>query len=183
MRKTVLFSFLFAGLQLATQAQNYRLVNPKDNFVSSTDTINFKWSVADSALTYDLQVAADADFLTIVYAVNATASTGAQKILTTGFTYFWRIRSNTANGAQAWSYYRSFSIFNPTQLSGLVMWFDAAKNVTQAGGNISQWGNLSASGLTATQSNASQKPTLVSNCVVNRWCILMALAVWLHLPT
>ncbi len=158
MKKTLLLfaTFLFITL---LNAQQYRLVTPKDNYVSSTDTITFRWSAVDSAADYNIIVATDADFTSTVFSQNNVQS-GIQTVLFYG-TFYWKISANTQQ-QQAWSYYRTFSIFSPSQLNGLVMWFDAAKNVTSSGGAVSQWNDLSPSALVATQSNATNKPVYVS---------------------
>ncbi len=160
MRKIFILLFhilLFASLS----AQQYRLVLPKDNYVNSDSNIVFRWSVVDSANQYEVQVATDVDFTNVVYNPPPAAPTTKQSMFAFGSTYYWRIRAWQGVVPQAWSYYRNFSVFRPSQLPGLVMWFDAAKNVTSSGGVVSQWKDLSPSALVATQANVAQQPTIV----------------------
>ncbi len=157
------YLLLFFSLLLISvlSAQQYRLVFPKDGFVTSNTNITFKWSVVDNATSYELQIASDEFFSFLLFQPSAPVTSYTQT-LTLGSTYYWRIRATIGGNAQAWSYSRSVSIFSPTQLGGLVMWLDAAQNVTQSGGAISQWNDLSPSGLLATQTNTVNKPTLVT---------------------
>lgn len=54
---------------------------------------------------------------------------------------------------------------SPVLVSGLYTWYDAsdASTITITDGNISQWNDKSPNGRHATQTNASQRPTLSSN--------------------
>ena len=154
---------LFAALLLTTlYAQSYRLVLPKDNFVGNGDSATtFRWSVVDAATSYQLQVATDAAFVAVVFDTT-TSATGLKKSLAFGQSYYWRIRAYQSATPQLWSYARQFSVFKPSQVTGLVLWLDAAQNVTSAANKVSAWGDLSA-GITATQNNATNKPNLVAN--------------------
>ncbi len=159
MKKTL--SFLLMPLLFSTLfAQSYRLVLPKDNYVTSNTLVTFKWSAVDSATSYELMAATDAAFAAIVYDTTVTGTT-VLKTLATGQTYYWRIKAYRGATALAWSYIRSFSIFRPSQIPGLVMWFDAGQNVTTSGTAVSQWGDLSPTGLVAVQNTANNKPTLL----------------------
>lgn len=165
MKKLLLLIFGIISIT-AIRAQDYRLVLPKDSFATNSLTVNFSWSKVDSATDYELQVATDNLFNSgsIVYnPFQSPATTGQYTFASHGQTYFWRVRAWQGANAMPWSYYRSFSLFTPTQINGLAMWFDAAQNVVASGGAVSQWTDLSTSPVVATQSNASQKPTLVSN--------------------
>ncbi len=160
--KKILQLLIFVFCCSVGLAQQYRLVTPKNNFVTSDSNILFKWNVVDSATTYELQVASDSLFNNVVY--NPTsAAISSQTVLAFGNTYYWRVRAFQGTSASAWSYSRNFSVFKPSQLAGLVMWFDAAKNVTASGGAVSQWSDLSSSALIATQSTNANKPTLVTS--------------------
>lgn len=172
MRKIYITLSLIFVLGSALFAQDYRLVSPKQNYVFSLDVITatlpvgFEWSVVDNATSYELLVARDTLFTDVVFQDFPT-TTLSQTALLKG-TYFWKIRATTSGGTQAWSYYRKFSIFNPGQVQGLVMWFDAGKNVTSSAGAVSQWADLSPSSLLAVQNSNNNKPTLVANQLCNK---------------
>jgi hypothetical protein len=50
--------------------------------------------------------------------------------------------------------------FSPGALANVVLWLDAAKNVTEAGGKVSKWADLSANHSDAAQTSAAKQPTL-----------------------
>ncbi len=163
MKKSLLLFFIF-GFVLCIEAQNYRLVWPKNDYVSDTTYINFQWSVVDNANSYELQVADNTSFNN-ANLVQITGGNTTQQglVLNTGRKYFWRIRAITGQGTQAWSYYNTFDIFHPSQLTGLKVWFEANRNITASpgGGPVSQWvDQTTPTPLTATQSG-SNKPTFV----------------------
>lgn len=160
MRKTILLLVLGLCYNYVF-SQNYRLVLPKDSYVFADSVITFKWSAVDSATTYDIQLASDSDFLFQLTGQNNIASTTWQITLPFGATYYWRIKANTPGAL--WSYSRKFSVFKPSQLTGLIVWFDAARNVTTTGGLVSQWADLSASNLVATPPGNPNRPTLIAN--------------------
>lgn len=51
------------------------------------------------------------------------------------------------------------AISAPTDLSGCAMWFDAGQGITQSGGLVSQWSDLSGNARHLTQSSDPLKPT------------------------
>lgn len=57
--------------------------------------------------------------------------------------------------------------FDPGTLSGNTLWLDAnnAGSITQSGGYVSQWNDLSPTGATFTQANAALQPLYVSNAI------------------
>lgn len=56
-----------------------------------------------------------------------------------------------------------FTHFTPPDLPGLTRWFDAALGVTLVSGFVSEWADQSGNGEDATQSTASQRPTVVAS--------------------
>lgn len=160
--KKSLLTLLTTLLLTTLYAQSYRLVLPKDNFVGSGDSATtFRWSLVDAATSYQVQVATDAAFVSVVFDTTTTG-TGFKKLLGFGQSYYWRIRAYQGGTPQLWSYTRQFSVFKPSQITGLVLWLDAAQNVTASAGKVSAWGDLSA-GITATQNNNTNKPNFVAN--------------------
>lgn len=158
------YFFLFTVLFLsgALSAQHYRLIAPKPDFVFADSTINFRWNKVDSALTYDLMVARDPGFLNVVHTENAITGTTFQRGFIPGSMYYWRVRANNAQGPQAWSYHRQFSIFTPQNFPGLAAWFDAGRNVVSSSNRVSRWTDLSSANLAAAQTVTNNQPTLVA---------------------
>jgi hypothetical protein len=65
------------------------------------------------------------------------------------------------------SYGGGLGPFDPSQLSGLIFWLDAsnAGSITQSGGNVSQWNDLSATGANFTQSTSIIQPAYVASAI------------------
>lgn len=165
MRKALLFTLLI-GLAALLKAQEYRLVWPKNDFVTDTDYVVFQWSEVNDAVSYELQVSNDPAFpiSTPTIPVQAPAtSLGYQ--LNYGLRYFWRIRATTSQGPQAWSYEYSFNVFKPDQFNGLRVWFDANSNIdvngTPGPGPVNTWTDRAAGILATTASTTT--PTLNEN--------------------
>lgn len=55
--------------------------------------------------------------------------------------------------------------FSPADIAGLAAWYDAsdAASITESGGAVSQWNDLSGNGYHLTQSTSTQKPTTGSH--------------------
>ncbi len=172
MRKALLFTILI-GLAACLNAQEYRLVWPKDNYVADTNYIVFQWSVVDDAVSYELEVSEDADFIQQPSAAYVQGINGTVQALTLNYRkkYYWRVKATTNQGPQAWSYSYGFDIFEPGQLNGLKLWFEASRNIdsgsTPGPGPVNTWRDRSGSNLVATTSSSST-PSLVENVSVIR---------------
>jgi hypothetical protein len=68
------------------------------------------WAAIDGAASYDVQVATSADGLSSSEPVPVTAATYTCVSLANGSTYYWRVRSVKASGADGWCSTRSFSV-------------------------------------------------------------------------
>lgn len=57
--------------------------------------------------------------------------------------------------------------FSPADLTGLTAWYDAsdAGSITESGGAVSQWNDLSGNGYHLTQSTGANKPTTGTNTI------------------
>lgn len=94
------------------------LASPADNALLTNPTVNFNWNnsrVPSGAVFshYQLQVANDIGFLSIVSDTNIAGLTNSQKslLLPTGAGYYWRVRAwNTAGEFSAWSVVRYVKI-------------------------------------------------------------------------
>lgn len=167
MRKALLFTILI-GLAACLSAQEYRLVWPKNNYVADTNYIVFQWSVVDNAISYELEVSEDADFIQQPSAAYVQGINGTLQALTLNFRkkYYWRIKATTNQGPQAWSYTYKFDVFEPDQLSGLKLWFEASRNIdvssTPGAGPVGTWTDRTATNILATTAGTST-PTLVEN--------------------
>jgi hypothetical protein len=85
------------------------LVAPTDNFLTTNPDVDFSWDAVNTATNYQIQIADDNDFSTIVHdqTVNTLSHTHQLAIPDV---YYWRVRGigNTGNGT--WSVVRQFTI-------------------------------------------------------------------------
>lgn len=72
--------------------------------------VKFIWSNVPGAITYNLVLAADNQFFTIVYANSTIDSFITLPYMPIGSQYFWHVRAVGASGAGPWSIVRSFTV-------------------------------------------------------------------------
>lgn len=80
------------------------LVSPLNNTVGSLLTVTMIWNASPAAVSYRLQVAADAGFSTLI--LNDSTLTSTSRIisgLTPLTTYYWRVNAKNSNGISGWS--------------------------------------------------------------------------------
>ncbi|WP_298395287.1 reprolysin-like metallopeptidase [Flavobacterium sp.] len=73
------------------------LTTPANNATAQNTTLNLTWAVNASASSYNVQVATDASFNSIVSSGNVTTNVYSVTGLTQGVAYFWRVAPVSAN--------------------------------------------------------------------------------------
>lgn len=73
------------------------LTTPANNATAQNTTLNLTWAVSASASSYNVQVATDASFNSIVSSGNATTNVYSVTGLTQGVAYFWRVAPVSAS--------------------------------------------------------------------------------------
>lgn len=86
------------------------LTSPNDAATVQDSTPTFTWGSAANADTYEIQVASDSGFTTVVRTQSAIATTSYTSTTLTDATYYWRVRGANAAGNGAWSTARSVVI-------------------------------------------------------------------------
>lgn len=79
------------------------LTSPANNATGISTTPNLSWSANAEATAYDIQVATDAGFNTVVANLSTTATTISTPELFSLQDYFWRIRPKNAGCTGPWS--------------------------------------------------------------------------------
>ncbi|MEM1202333.1 MAG: choice-of-anchor J domain-containing protein [Acidobacteriota bacterium] len=106
------------------------LTAPADAAVGQAIDVQFQWQAAGNTGSYDLQIATDAGFASVVD--DATGIAGTQYVSTAlagSSTYYWRVRAVNGCGEGSWSATRSFTTEVlpgdcPAGQSGFEVWFD-----------------------------------------------------------
>jgi hypothetical protein len=98
------------------------LVSPADDTTDVSHTPTLTWNASSGATSYQLQVATDSFFVSIIYSDSSLTSTSqAISSLVSSTTYFWRVRAGNAGGSSAWSSVWRFT----TALSSFVKHYPA----------------------------------------------------------
>jgi hypothetical protein len=86
------------------------LIYPFNNFVTGYDTVNLSWNNSIEAITYELGVSTDTNFITIILdSATISDTTFILNNLTEGTNYFWHVKATNATGTSKWSEVRKFS--------------------------------------------------------------------------
>ncbi|MFC5467333.1 DUF4962 domain-containing protein [Cohnella suwonensis] len=85
---------------------------PADRAVSEQNPPDFSWTYVDGADKYELQIASDESFATIVYSKDGIPVNlfNLPSTLTAGTSYYWRVRYHYPQGWSAWSDTQQFRI-------------------------------------------------------------------------
>ena len=83
MKKILLLVTCSALFCCMLYSQQYRLVSPKQYFVTADNNVTFKWSAVDGATSYEIIVATDELFSNVSFQTTVVGLT-AQTILQTG---------------------------------------------------------------------------------------------------
>jgi hypothetical protein len=90
------------------------LSSPLNGSTGLPTTIILGWNGAQGATGYELQLAADSTFSTLVYSnASVTGTTDQVSALTNGLRYYWRVRGKNASGNGSYSAVWHFSTLPP----------------------------------------------------------------------
>ena len=90
------------------------LISPTDSAMDISLTENLKWEADRNASSYDVQIATDSDFTTIVSSGNVTTNTYASTNLLGVTTYYWRVKPKNSCGEGVYSTAFSFTTLSPS---------------------------------------------------------------------
>mgnify|MGYP007083428899 CR=1 FL=1 len=136
------------------------------NGASGTGTELFKWSTSANADTYEIQIANDSGFTSLVTTVTGLTATYYSYTFTSSGTYYWRVRATNTLGSSAYTSGRSVVETVPLSdyRTGLVAEWLATTGITSDENGVSAWVDTISS-RSATQSTASNKPYYAMNAI------------------
>ena len=88
------------------------LTSPVNGAIAVVSPYILQWNVEANASAYDVQIATDASFTTIVEAQTVPTNTYTATILATNTQYYWRVRPSNNCGVGSWSNSFNFTTAN-----------------------------------------------------------------------
>ena len=127
-------------------------------------TVLHQWSTSLRATSYELQIATDSGFTSLVTTVTGITATYYSYTFASDGTYYFRVRATNGSGSSAYTSGRTFIVDAPLPdyRTGLVAEWLADTGVTSDENGVSAWVDTVA-GLSATQSTTSNKPYYAMN--------------------
>ena len=127
-------------------------------------TVLFQWSTSLRATSYELQIATDSGFTSLVTTVTGITATYYSYTFASDNTYYFRVRATNGSGSSAYTSGRTFIVDAPLPdyRTGLVAEWLADTGVTSDENGVSAWVDT-ISARSATQSTTSNKPYYAMN--------------------
>lgn len=134
------------------------LVSPKNNFVSETNSLTFKWEGSSIVQNlYKLEIATDSLFLNVIYSESTVNTQSLVTLSQANIPYYWHVYDVALN---EYTPYSILTYVNLLQIPELSCWYDAGQGVTLNGGLVSKWNDKSASLYHMQQANSNLQPTI-----------------------
>jgi len=138
-------------------------VYPIDSSVFENSTILFEWNTNTDAIDYNIEIASDPLFSSLVYSqTNIVSNTQVVNIVSGYGDYYWRVHANLIGGGQLGSAVKKFTLYIPSETNNMSLWL-SADSVQIAGDTVTQWYDQSTNLYHAKQSNLSKQPKLISS--------------------
>jgi len=96
------------------------LINPSNNAIDILKPYTLNWSLDENAETYEVQIATDADFSTIIDATIGSSNSFQSNLLKTNTVYYWRVKAVNSCGESSYS-----TVFNFTTASEVCSSYDS----------------------------------------------------------
>lgn len=139
----------------------FDLVSPTDGYYTENPIISLEWNITNNQIYYQLEVAQDINFNSIVLDTSIAGNVYNWTDLTQFGTYYWRVTAFNQCLNQTGSGTWKFSYFSPLNLPGIQLWLQA-DSVDLNGSSVSKWRNLIDLGTSFTQSNINRQPAFIN---------------------
>ena len=160
--------FLIFNLKLIN-AQDLRLILPKNNMVISDTSVLFEWNYVQEAEIYDLQISTDSIFSSCIQSfINIDTTYKYVTSLNTDSIYYWRVRYYNGIIYYDWTDASMLKIIDPKSIDNISIWLAADTNIIESGGSVQQWNDNSPNNIDATQINADNQPLLINDVINNK---------------
>ncbi|NQY68227.1 MAG: hypothetical protein HRT72_10975 [Flavobacteriales bacterium] len=139
-------------------------ITPKNGAVFNAVEIPVSWNEYAGAISYDIQVASDSIFSNIILSEVGVLVALDTLSLPNGADYYWNIRANINSGVTDWGQFGKFTLFDPLTIGAMQLWYAPESNkLVESADLVTSWDDLSGNSRHATQSNISERPSLVDS--------------------
>jgi len=159
---SVLFLLIFCHTMAI--AQSLTAVYPKPGQVLHDAAIEIAWNSHPQAISFTLELNTINDFGSPILQTSLATNTFSYSLPQTG-DYYWRVTAQLQDGGSASSPVYAFKHFSPNQITGLVLWLDAADAVVDVNNRVSQWIDKSGMGNHVSQTTQSAQPIRALNAL------------------
>ncbi len=155
--KIFLSLVVFFSVSYTFSSDIISVVQPKNNTTFENPAIQLSWNKSILASSYSLQLSTDSLFSTLL--VNSTQVQNFINYIVpaTNTIYYWRVKCNLD---VSWGSFYRFTIFKPSDFSGIKFHNKSDQGVTTSGNLVTQWNDLSSNSNHVKQSDPSSQPTL-----------------------
>lgn len=134
---------------------------PKNGFYSSDTTISFHLQPFEAIDGYQIQIATDLGFYTIV--IDSTFVNNEISFYLSYSDYYWQVRTINDGIYSDWSDVNNFSVVNLKTIGTLVQHYMSDSSIVLDGSNVNEWHDVSGLVNVAEQSVANSQPALVED--------------------
>ncbi len=138
------------------------LDTPANGSTLTSLEVDFHWNTSLRAETYDIQIASDSGFITILTTATGLTGTHYSYTFTGNSTYYWKVRATNGSGSSAYTSGRSVvvnAVISQTPLQvGLDDIWVRGDDITLSGSNVSSWNDKSGNARHLTNATTGNRP-------------------------
>jgi PKD repeat protein len=165
-KKSVLSIFLIKLLFFQSFPQEITEIYPKDGQLINELTVSFNWNLGPEAQSYNFVLSSNELLADIVFEEN-TSENNLNFILPEHGIYYWKVDALNQENEIISTGLFSFHSFNPSLISGLLLWLDPGQNISVNNGKINEWVAVNNSSLVFLQDNPNKQPELFPETSIN----------------
>ncbi|HOY32644.1 MAG TPA: PKD domain-containing protein [Bacteroidales bacterium] len=142
----------------------FSLEYPFNNDVLINSIVNFQWSLSQNAYYYEIILSNNTDFSDTIFTKNKIFSNNIDISLPNDISSaFWKVNAYNPCVIFNSSDINYFSIFQPSDLSNLHVWYCADTGIVETNGKISKWSDRSGNSIDALQNTIANSPVFLEN--------------------
>jgi len=140
----------------------FSLYQPSNNYSTEDNLINFGWNSSLNASSYTMEYSTDSLFLSNVISIPNLVLTNFLLNISIPQKYYWRIVAIGICGNPTISNIFNFTIFSPSNLSGLNLWLKSDSVILNSN-KVETWNDCSGNNNHAVQLSPANQPLWINN--------------------